>query len=132
MEWCWRSETRRDAVAIKRVSSHKQGDGVSPSVQEEEIRKYCSDRNLKIVKVVNLEESAKVSENRSEYAQALKSIDVVWFQLFFFFFLYIAFCSFCSFCSSFCFFLAAFSVSIRSFCFALSSIIFSNSLVECF
>ncbi|MDQ3232366.1 MAG: recombinase family protein, partial [Pseudobdellovibrionaceae bacterium] len=74
MEWCWRTETRRDAVAIKRVSSHKQGDGVSPSVQEEEIRKYCAERNLKIVKIVNLEESAKVSGNRSEYAHALKNI----------------------------------------------------------
>jgi hypothetical protein len=74
MEWCWRTESDRNATAIKRVSSHKQGDGISPSVQEEEIRKYCAERNLNIVKIVNLEESAKVSENRSEYARELKNI----------------------------------------------------------
>jgi len=74
MEWCWRSETKRDAVAIVRVSTAKQGEGISPTVQEEEISKYCTERNLKIVKTVILEESAKDSENREEYSKELKNI----------------------------------------------------------
>lgn len=59
------------AVAILRVSSRRQADGISHDVQEQLIRDYCKDNGFSIEKVFKIVESAKDSEDRVKYHEAM-------------------------------------------------------------
>jgi DNA invertase Pin-like site-specific DNA recombinase len=60
-----------DAIAILRVSSHRQRDGVSHEAQEKEIRDYCTFNGLNLVRVVKLIESAFDSDERKKFDAAM-------------------------------------------------------------
>lgn len=66
------------AVAILRVSSYKQEDGFSHDVQLKYATDYCENdcnrQKLELVKVFTLTESAKKSEDRKKYAEAMHYI----------------------------------------------------------
>lgn len=64
----------KKAVAILRVSSGRQNDGISHLVQEQKNREYCKDNGLDLVKVFVLTESAKNSEDRKKYHEAMSFI----------------------------------------------------------
>lgn len=64
----------KNAVAILRVSSRRQKDGISHQVQEERIREYCSDMGLSLKEVFTITESAKNSEDRKHYHDAMNLI----------------------------------------------------------
>ena len=63
------------AVALIRVSSLGQKDNTSRTTQEKTIRDYCVTRELELVRVFPLVESARVSELRRGYKEALKWIE---------------------------------------------------------
>jgi hypothetical protein len=81
--WLGRSNK---AIAILRVSSHRQKDGVSHEAQESEIRAYAEEHELALAQVVPIIESAKDSENRDKYHAAIewalksKIRHVVWYM----------------------------------------------------
>lgn len=60
------------AIAILRVSSHRQKDNISHETQEEEIRTYCKDAGLNLVHVFSIVESAKDSDERDKFQLAVK------------------------------------------------------------
>lgn len=64
----------KNAVAIIRVSSVRQNDGISHQVQEQRIREYCEQSDLLLVKVFVLTESAKDSASRIKYHEAMSFI----------------------------------------------------------
>ncbi|RYE33303.1 MAG: hypothetical protein EOP48_30805, partial [Sphingobacteriales bacterium] len=72
MDWNYREESNKEALAIVRVSSHKQTEGASPDVQENEIYRYCAERGLVLVRVARLQESAKDSDKRQEYDKEIR------------------------------------------------------------
>ncbi len=59
------------ALAILRISSRRQKDGVSHDVQEAEVRAYAAERELVLEQVLPIIESAKDSENRTKYHDAI-------------------------------------------------------------
>jgi hypothetical protein len=61
----------KNAVAILRVSSGRQKDGISHEVQEKKIKEYCKEKELALVKVFVLTESAKNTEDRKKYHDAM-------------------------------------------------------------
>ncbi len=62
----------KNAVAILRVSSVKQTDGgISHQVQEEKCREYAKELGLNIVQVFTFAESAKNSNERHKYNEAM-------------------------------------------------------------
>lgn len=61
-----------DAIAIYRLSSGRQADGLSLSVQSDEIHKYCKSVGLRLVKEFSIIESAKDSSKRVKYNDAIK------------------------------------------------------------
>lgn len=62
----------KKAVAILRVSSVKQTDGgISHQVQEEKCREYAKDLGLDLVSVFTFAESAKDSQHRKKYNEAM-------------------------------------------------------------
>ena len=68
----WKKNRNLKAIAILRVSSHRQKDNTSHDVQEQEIKKYCDDESLELMKVFKIVESAKKSEDRLHYKEAIK------------------------------------------------------------
>jgi predicted site-specific integrase-resolvase len=60
------------AIAIVRVSSAKQKDGISHNTQEQAIQNYCIENNLKIEKIFKIVESASKSKRRTKYSEAIK------------------------------------------------------------
>lgn len=67
----WKSEPNKRALAILRVSSHRQTDNFSHELQESEIQDYCKRHQLTLVEVRKITESAKNSEKRHQYNAAL-------------------------------------------------------------
>lgn len=61
----------RTGLAILRVSTRKQLQGVSHDVQEAEIRAYCDRHGIELAHVVPIAESAKDSDNRKRYTEAV-------------------------------------------------------------
>jgi hypothetical protein len=62
----------KNAVAILRVSSTKQTDGgISHQVQEERCREYCEKMGLILVEQFVITESAKDSQERTKYHNAM-------------------------------------------------------------
>jgi site-specific DNA recombinase len=59
------------ALAILRVSSHRQKDNTSHDVQEREITAYCKANGLNLMEVISIVESAKDSDDRRKYLAAL-------------------------------------------------------------
>lgn len=64
----------KNAVAILRVSSKRQEDGISHQVQEEKVREYCEINKLNLIKIFVITESAKRSEDRTKYHEAISFI----------------------------------------------------------
>ncbi|USN48081.1 MAG: recombinase family protein [Pseudobdellovibrionaceae bacterium] len=64
----------KNAVAILRVSSGRQKDGISHEVQETKCREYCEEKGFKLIKVFVITESAKRSESRKQYHEAMAFI----------------------------------------------------------
>ena len=63
-------EHTNEAMAFARVSTHRQKDN-SPEVQKSEIEAYCRNNKLKLVETFSVIESAKESENRVKYREAI-------------------------------------------------------------
>lgn len=62
----------KNAVAILRVSSVKQTDGgISHQVQESKCREYAEELGLSLVNVFTFAESAKDSQDRKKYNEAM-------------------------------------------------------------
>jgi site-specific DNA recombinase len=59
------------AIAVLRVSSHRQKDGASHDVQESKIREYAELAGLVVVRSFPIVESAKASEDRHKYQAAM-------------------------------------------------------------
>lgn len=57
-------------LGIVRVSTRKQGEGISPDVQEAGIREYGERNGYEVVEVVRIHESGKDSENRPQFQRA--------------------------------------------------------------
>lgn len=64
----------KNAVAILRVSSRRQKDGISHAVQEERIREYCKENRLSLKEAFTITESAKNSEDRTHYHEAMEFV----------------------------------------------------------
>ncbi len=64
---------KQNALAILRVSSRRQTDGVSHDAQEKEIREYCGREGLELTRIARITESAKDSEKRKHYSAAIHS-----------------------------------------------------------
>lgn len=62
----WMGTTNR-ALAILRVSSVRQKEGVSHDVQEKEVRDYCRAHSLDLTSVERISESAKAGADRKKY-----------------------------------------------------------------
>lgn len=63
----------KKAIAILRVSSHRQENNNSHQVQEEKIRDYCKEFELELVDLRKIVESAKRSDERKKYADAIST-----------------------------------------------------------
>ena len=61
----------KKAVAILRVSSFKQKDGLSHDVQAEAVKRYAEEEKLQLVKIYTIAESAKKSADRRKYREAM-------------------------------------------------------------
>lgn len=59
------------AIAILRVSSHRQEGNTSHDVQEREVQTYAAANGLEIARTARIVESAKDSERRKHYTEAL-------------------------------------------------------------
>lgn len=68
----WRGSNRK-GIGILRVSSHRQKDNISHDTQEKEIREYCARHRIELSRVFKIVESAKDSDNRKQYSEALAS-----------------------------------------------------------
>lgn len=68
MDWLGKNPK---AIAPLRVSSYNQRENTSHTTQENEIRRYCEEAGLELVKVFPLVESARRSELRKKYVEAL-------------------------------------------------------------
>lgn len=63
----------KKAIAILRVSTKRQEEGVSHSLQEELVKKWATDYGLElVVEPFKIAESAKDSENRKKYHRAIE------------------------------------------------------------
>ncbi len=69
MEWLGRSN---EAIAILRVSSHRQKDNTSHAVQAKAVREYAEEYGLKLVRVTPIVESAKDAEDRTKYQSEIQ------------------------------------------------------------
>jgi len=58
-------------LAIVRVSSKRQEGNISHDLQENEIRLYCERSGITLVEIVKIVESAKDSDDRKKYSQAV-------------------------------------------------------------
>jgi predicted site-specific integrase-resolvase len=65
----------KNTVAILRVSSARQKDGASHDVQEQRTKEYCEEMGLKLVKVFIITESAKKSQDRVKYHNAMEFVN---------------------------------------------------------
>src|SRR6478609_9512454 len=68
----WRLGNDR-ALAILRVSSQRQKDGISHDTQEAEIKQYCSRHGLQLEETHRIVESAKDSADRKKFKAAIDS-----------------------------------------------------------
>lgn len=66
------NSTNNKAIAILRVSSAKQKDGISHSAQEQAILDHCVEHDLKLEKTFKIVESASSSQNRKQYSEAIR------------------------------------------------------------
>ena len=66
--WLGKNNT---ALAIFRVSSRRQDDGISKDVQRAEVHKYCAEFGLRLLREEEITESAKDSEERKKYHSLL-------------------------------------------------------------
>jgi site-specific DNA recombinase len=64
----WKST---EAVAFLRVSSQRQKDNTSHETQEQEIKDYCREQGLELVRTVRMVESAKDSKKRTKYIEGI-------------------------------------------------------------
>ncbi len=64
----------KKAVAILRVSSVRQEDGISHQVQEKKSQEYCNENGLDLVKIFVITESAKDTDDRKQYHEAMAFI----------------------------------------------------------
>lgn len=64
--------TNNKAIAIVRVSSAKQKDGISHSAQEQAVHDHCIENDLKLEKIYKIVESASSSKNRKQYSEAIR------------------------------------------------------------
>ncbi len=64
----------RTMLGIVRVSTRKQGDGISPDVQEAGIREYARDNGYELVAVIRVHESGKDSEKRPQFQKAFARV----------------------------------------------------------
>lgn len=60
------------ALAILRISSHRQKDGISHETQEKEIREYAKEHEVEVVKFAPILESAKDWERREKYQSLIQ------------------------------------------------------------
>lgn len=67
----WMSDDNR-AIAILRVSSHRQKENSSHDTQDGDVQHYADGSGLKLVEVFRMVESAKDSEQRRKYHEAIK------------------------------------------------------------
>lgn len=65
----------KNAVAIIRISSRRQADGLSPDVQLGEVENYCKRIGLILVKEFRIIESAKDSKSRVKYNEAIHYVE---------------------------------------------------------
>lgn len=65
----WMNGNKR-AIAIIRVSSHRQKGNTSHETQRDETEKYCEDIGLNLIKIFPVIESAKRSDERIQYRAA--------------------------------------------------------------
>jgi hypothetical protein len=63
--------TNKKGLAIVRISSRRQEGNISHETQENEIREYCRENGIVLKEVIRIVESAKDSEDRKKYAQAV-------------------------------------------------------------
>lgn len=68
----WEKNKNKSAIAILRVSSRQQEGNHSHALQEEKISKYCLENGLEIVETRKIVESAKCSEDRKKYSEAIQ------------------------------------------------------------
>lgn len=61
----------KKAIAILRVSSHRQENNNSHQVQEEKVRSYCKEYGLELVDLRKIVESAKRSDERKKYSESI-------------------------------------------------------------
>lgn len=57
-------------LGIVRVSTRKQGEGISPDVQESGIRRYAEEGGYELIDVIRIHESGKDSQNRPQFQKA--------------------------------------------------------------
>lgn len=62
----------KNAIAIIRLSSGRQADGLSLDVQSDEIKAYCKRLGLKLLEEFSIIESAKDSKKRFKYKDAIR------------------------------------------------------------
>lgn len=67
----WYSNNNKKSLAILRVSSKRQEGNSSHAIQEDKIRRYCEDNGLELVEIRKIVESAKRSDLRRKYSDAI-------------------------------------------------------------
>lgn len=67
----WKNNQNKKSIAIVRVSSKRQEGNSSHEIQEDKIRRYCSDNGLELVEIRKIVESAKRSDFRKKYSDAI-------------------------------------------------------------
>lgn len=72
MSVSWKKNKNRKAIAILRVSSKRQEGNHSHELQEEKVSKYCKEHSLELEETRKIVESAKCSDERKKYAEAIK------------------------------------------------------------
>lgn len=67
----WKSNPNRKSLAILRISSKRQEGNSSHEIQDEKIRRYCIDNGLELAESRKIIESAKRSDLRRKYSDAI-------------------------------------------------------------
>lgn len=62
----------KNAISIVRISSGRQADGSSPEVQREVAGKFCKRHGLDLIRTFEIIESAKASQSRKQYQEAIR------------------------------------------------------------
>ncbi len=64
--------SNKKSIAVIRISSVKQTDGSSPEVQREAAERHCKKYGLELIRCFEIVESAKASQNRKQYQEAIR------------------------------------------------------------